>query len=139
MANGRFIVGTLVVLLGLLGAASGEPARLEAGGTVFVSARLESMRKSFGPTVGAKVSYDNVGVAAQHVPPYVLEPCSALQITKSSQGLLKTKDARGVKHTFEGDWTERLHATEEECKAYMTAHPFARVSENTKLRYELNP
>ena len=144
MANGRLLIGALLVLLepGFDGAARGEPVRLEAGNAVFVSARLESTRKSFGPTVVAKVSYENVGVAAQHAPPYIVEPCSALQITKynSKQELLKTKDARGVRHTFEGDWVGRLHSTEQECREYLAAHPFARVTENRNLRYELqNP
>lgn len=140
MAIHRFPVVALLVSLGtgLGGFVSGGPASLEPGNTVFVSARLESIRKSFGPTVSAKVSYEDVGVAAQHSPPYIVEPCSALQVTKvdSRKALLRTKDARGVKHTFQGDWAGRLHSTEQECRDYMSAHPFASVSENTKLRYE---
>ena len=144
MARNRFLVGALLASLGagVDGAAAGEPVRLEAGNIVFVSARLESTRRSAGPTVVGKVSVENVGVAAQHSDPYVLEPCSALQITKydPKKVLLKTKDQQGMKHTFEGSWAGRMHSTEQECREYVAAHPFASVTENRSLRYQLqNP
>ena len=142
MLNEGVVAG--VVLLGLaLGAydaAASEALRPEPGNTVFVSARLESIRKSPGPTVVAKGAYENVGVGIQHAgQPYVVEPCSALQVVKRlpKQALLKTRDARRMKHTFAGDWAARLHATAQECKEYVGAHPAALVMENRKLQYAL--
>jgi hypothetical protein len=142
MRNDKVVTGAVVLCLatGAYGSTVGKAVRLEEGDTVFVSARLESMRKSLGPTVVAKVSYENTGVAVQHSVPYVTEACSALQVIKyvAKQALLKTRDARGMKHTFVGDWSARLHAAERECKAYLADHPGARVVENRKLRYELH-
>jgi hypothetical protein len=140
--NVTAVTGAVLLLLatGAYESAGGEPGRLEAGNTVFVSARLESARKSLGPTVVAKGAYENVGVGVQHSgQPYVTEACTALQVVKyvPNQALLRTRDARGMKHTFAGDWSARLHATEQECKQYVDAHPAARVMENRKLRYEL--
>ena len=142
MRNMTSVTGAVLLSLaiGAYESAGGEPMRLEAGTTVFVSARLESARKSPGPTVVAKGAYQNVGVGVQHSgPPYVTEACAALQVVKylPDQALLRTRDARGMKHTFAGDWSARLHATEQECKEYAGAHPGARVTENRKLRYEL--
>jgi hypothetical protein len=107
---------------------------------VFVSARLESVRKSLGSSVSAKGSYENVGFAVQHTfEPYVVEACSALQVIKylPKVALLKTKDTRGMRHTFAGNWAARLHASEQECNEFMGKHPAAKVTENRSLRYEL--
>ena len=142
MRNMAMVTGAVLLWLatGAYESAGGEPRRIEAGDTVFVSARLESVRKSLGPTVVAKGAHEHVGVGVQHSgQPYITEACSALQVVKylPNQALLRTRDARGMKHTFAGDWTARLHATEQECKEYVGAHPAARVTENRKLRYEL--
>jgi len=142
MRNMSVLTGAVLLSLatGAYECTGGEPGRLEAGNTVFVSARLESARKSLGPTVVAKGAYENVGVGVQHSgQPYVTEACTALQVVKHlpGQALLRTRDARGMKHTFAGDWSARLHATKQECDAYAGAHPAARVTENRKLQYEL--
>jgi len=142
MRNMTVVTGTVLLCLAPVAHEStgGEPGRLEAGKTVFVSARLESVRKSLGPTLVAKGAYENVGVGVQHSgQPYVIEACTALQVVEylPRQALLRTRDARGMKHAFVGDWAARLHATEQECKEYVGAHPAARVTENRKVQYEL--
>lgn len=138
----KLVTGGVALLLatGAYGSAGGQAVRLEEGDTVFVSARLESMRKSPGPTVMARGAYENVGAGVQHSgQPYVTEACSALRVVRylPNQALLRMRDAHGMKHAFVGDWTAQLHATEPECKAYLADHPGARVVENRKLRYEL--
>lgn len=141
MRREKLIPGAVVLWLaaGAYEYADGQAVCLEQGATVFVSARLESMRKSLGPTVVAKVASENAGFAVQHSEPYVTEACSALQVVKHlpKEDLLRTRDARGMKHTFLGDWTARLHATEQQCKTHLANHPRARVVENRKVQYEL--
>lgn len=90
---------------GACGYAHSQAVSLVQGATVLVSVRLESMRKSLGPRLVAKVAYENVGFGVQHSgQPYVTEACSALQVVKHvpDQELLRTRDARGMKHMFVG-------------------------------------
>jgi len=54
-----------------------------------------------------------------------------------SKGLVRTRDDRGMKHTFAGDWSSRMHDTEKECRAYLEAHPKLQIMENTREQYEM--
>src|SRR5262245_9773506 len=132
--------GCLVCLvIGVCGASTVQAVQPAPGDAVYVSARLESIRKSLGPTVSARGSYAGASVAVQHpLEPYVVEACTMLRIVKfEPQKSLTTKDGRAMKHTFMGDWSARLHSTEKECREYFESHGQPRVTENVKLQYEL--
>jgi len=137
--SGTFTLHVLLAASTLAATEVEQGSHLAAGQVIYLSTRLVSVTKSPGKKVIAGWSRPGAGIQAwEERGPYAVEACTPLKVRKvvAEKSLVITSDPGGIKHTLAGDWSGRIHAGEQECRAQAIAHPGETVSENAKLRYE---